>query len=372
MTDAVETHLKQYITAYTGCAQYMAATAYRSGHREVGGPVYTLFSHAGRVIVMLAGPGGPHTCNEAAHFAMDTDYVTALNAMLMEKFCIPYGGDWHWHHSLGIDHPSPGDVNHIHRLAKAHRIPKMVQLILTYEDGTSGDRDADRPWEAPEYWPVCTRPTPRCQRRQKTPAAAARGHGPLIRINAFLYPNAAEGPFVRCPLKIISGPNPIRTALAGSGILDIPGQPSAEDFPLGRIIYDAMESPVAAERPEARVPKRLAEELAELPDDVASVAKVSVDGDLVLVVLPLSRGYQVCVVYVQKESSVTIRSVGIVRPRDQDPWDVTEDVLVDDDDAPLRLVYARAERRVGGGTVRACIRLFQHLVSGPPSANEVP
>jgi len=370
MTDARETHLRQHITAYAGCAQYMAATAYRSGHRETGGPAYTLFSHAGRPILMLVGPGGHQTCNEAAHFAMDTDYVTALNATLLAKFGIQYGGDWHWHHSLGINHPSPGDVSHIHRLAKAHRIPRMVQLILTYEDATPMDRDADGPREAQESWPVYVTPAPRCRQHPKTVTPMAGGRGPLIRINAFLYPDAAEGPYLRCPLQIIPGPNPIRTVLADSGILDIPGQPSAEDFPLARIVYDEVEPPVAVDRPEQRVPERLAEELAELPEDVARAAKIRADRDLVLVVLPLSRGYRLCVVYANDQSSAGIRSVGIVRPREQDPRDVTEDVLAGDDDAPLKLVYLRAERRMGGGTVRACLRVFQHLVSGPPSRDE--
>ena len=53
------TLLRPYIVMFAGCVQCIAAEAYRWGNRETGGPLYGLFSHANRPVLMLAAPGGP-------------------------------------------------------------------------------------------------------------------------------------------------------------------------------------------------------------------------------------------------------------------------------------------------------------------------
>ena len=313
MITAPKTHLEQYVSIFAGCLQYMAGDACGWGEVETGGPVLGLFSHAGRPVVMLAGPGGPETCNETTHFAMDTDYVTALNRNLQEKFGIQYMGNWHSHHVLGIDHPSGGDADNIHRLARRHNIPRMVQIILTHEQGSNWGTDI------------------KCAR---------------IRANAFIYEEASNGPFMRCQIRVLQSQSPIRTALANSDVLCIPGRPSFEDLPLSRIIYDGREPYTESVDVEQKIPPVLVAQLAELPDEIARQAELHIYEDRILLSLPLLDSCRVGVMYATEESSAKVHSVSVVRPQEKTPVDITKDILISDDHPSLSLIHKRAQDKI--------------------------
>jgi hypothetical protein len=135
MMNTLNRNLEQYITMYADDLQYMAGEAYGWGkkRKETGGPIYVLFTQGRRSVVMLAGPGGPNTCHETAHFAMDHEYVTWLNKYMLDNFGLHYGGDWHLH-VIDMDHASGGDIEHIHRLARRQNLKTMVQLVLTRQN----------------------------------------------------------------------------------------------------------------------------------------------------------------------------------------------------------------------------------------------
>ena len=140
---------------------------------------------------------------------------------------------------------------------------------------------------------------------------------------------------------------------------------------MARIVYDELACPVVKGRPKRHIPQKLADELAQFPDAVANRATWNADREWILVMLPLSEGDRVCVVYSKKGSSIVIRSVGVVRPGDPEPWDVTEDVLAGDDDTPLNVVYRRAQARVDGGQARGSRLVSRRLTSPWPGEDGV-
>lgn len=124
---------EQYITMHADDLQYMAGEAYGYGDKEVSGLVYVLFTQARRIMLSLASPGGFDISNLAAICSMDPDYTTWLNEYMLDNYGQVCGGNWHGHGGIQMDHPSDGDVNQIHRLAKRENLETMVQLVLTHQ-----------------------------------------------------------------------------------------------------------------------------------------------------------------------------------------------------------------------------------------------
>ena len=342
-------NFEQYITVFASDLQYMAADAYAHKNIETGGGIYVLWSHCGRPIVMLATSSGPGACRETAHFAIDPEYVTTWNEKLQKMFGIQYGGNWHSHHKLGMDHPSGGDAGQIHGIAARCNIPRMVQIVLTCEDGAiCAPKPADFGSIAGTASPSLHKPVttikevcPRGQAKSGVNVKCTK-----IRINAFIYTDASKGrTYIRCPLKILYTANPIRTALAGSEVLHVPGKDHFEDFPLDRIVYDELESAEESNNVDQRVSPILVKQLDELPDKIASCAEIYTDKNLVLVSLPLSNGYRLCVTYNVEKSLLKIHSVHFIRPHTKLSIDVTKDVLTNNY-ASLSLIYKRSEGKV--------------------------
>ena len=341
--------LPPYITMFADDVKFMAGDAYAHKNIETGGWIYVLWSHHGRAVVMLASSSGPGACRETTHFAIDPDYVTTWNVKLQKMFAIQYGGNGHSHHGLGMDHPSRGDVGQIHRLAARYNIPRMVQIVLTHEDGViSAPKSVD-----------FGRIGGTASLSLHKPASTAEGVGlPVevrsnesvkcskIRVNAFIYSEASKGkPYTRCQLKLLPYPNPTRTALAGSEILHVPGGEHFEDFPLERIVYDELEPAEDSNDVDQSVPPVLVSQLDELPDEISSCAEIYTDKDLILVSLPLSNGCRVCVTYNVKKLLPKIHSVHFVHTHTEASIDVTSDVLTGNC-ATLSLIHRCSEDRV--------------------------
>ncbi|MBM4026028.1 MAG: hypothetical protein FJ280_11575 [Planctomycetes bacterium] len=118
--NALRTDLEQYLSIFESELQYMAGDAHSWGDIGTGGVLYGLWSHALRPVIMLATPAGPGAIREKAHFAVDPDYVIWMSESLQDRYGIQYDGNYHSHHRLDLDHPSPGDTEQIHGLAGRH------------------------------------------------------------------------------------------------------------------------------------------------------------------------------------------------------------------------------------------------------------
>jgi hypothetical protein len=342
--------IAQYIKIFASDLQYMAGDAYAHKNIETGGWIYIFWSHHGRAVVMLASSSGPGACRETAHFAIDPGYVTTWNEKLQKMFGVQYGGNWHSHHGLlGMDHPSRGDVGQIHRLAARCNIPRMIQIVLTYEEGViSAPKPAD--FGRIDGTDSLSLYKPASIAKGVDLPSEAESNTSIkcskIRINAFIYTEASKGGrYARCPLKVLLYPNPIRTALAGTEILHVPGGEHFEDFPLERIVYDELEPAEDSNNVEQNVPPVLVSQLDELSDEIASCAEIYTDKDLILVSLPLSNGCRVCVTYNVKKLLPKIHSVHFVHPHTKASIDITSDVLTGNC-ATLSLIHRCSEDRV--------------------------
>jgi len=347
--NTLEKPVTQYATMFAGDLQFMAGDAYAHKNIETGGTLYGLWSHSGRPVIMLATPAGPGACRETAHFAVNPEYVTWMNKEMQKRFASLHMGNDHSHHGLGMDHPSKGDVEQIHRLAARCNIPRMVQIVLTHEDGvisaagSAGFCGIDPKASCSLHKPVTTvkKTCPCGQTKSGVNVKCTK-----IRINAFIYAEASKGgPYSRIPLKVIPYPNPIRTALAGSKILHVPDGEHFEDFPLDRIVYDELEPAEGSNNIDQSVPLGLVKELDELPDEIASCTEIYTDKDLILVSLPLSNGCRVCVTYNVEKSLLKIYSVHFVHPQTKASIDITGDVLTNNY-ATLVLIHERSEDKI--------------------------
>jgi hypothetical protein len=294
--------------------------------KETGGPLYGLFTQARRVVLMLAGPGGPDSCREEAHFAMDANYVTGLNLYIQENFGGQLVGNWH-SHVLDIDHATNGDVNNIHRLASRNNLETMVQLVLTRQKVAAAYHETTR------FDSI---------KRRLSGTEDKTG----MKVNAFIYDKAADGPYHRVPVKILPGESPMQKTLASTGILDVPGMPVFKDFPPERIICDEVTS-CPGTATEQYIPHILTRQLNELNTEIAQKTQIFRYGkDKVVLSLPLSGHHRLSVTYIGKESPPRMCSVSVYYPNAETVIDFTQDILVKDEHAPLSVIHRLAENRV--------------------------
>jgi hypothetical protein len=364
----MDTHLEHnqdspYVTLFADDLCYMAGDAYRWGHVETGGGLYGLWSHAGRPVILLATPAGPGACNESAHFAQDADHLTQISQVLQDRFAIQYVGNWHSHHSLGLDQPSLGDMQQIHRVAAKNNIPKLIQLVLTRaEEATwqlpwSGRRSAGRaPTQQVTSDAVETATRDPVQERE-------HGSGPRITVGAFIYADASRGPCVRCPVKVLPGPNPVRAALVGSTLLRPTEGPDGDDFPLERIVCEGLSWPSKLENAERGITDVLAQQLGELPDHIATGAEVHTGEDLILLLLPLADGVRIGVRYMPAGDPPQAHSVWLVPPQPNAMVDITKEVLGDGCPPSLKAIYRRTMRVVGSRPQRGLLDKCRHSAS---------
>jgi len=333
--NTIKKHFEQYLMMHAGCMQYMAGDAneWAKKRKETGGPLLGLRTHAGRFVLMLAAPGGPNTCHERAHFAMDPDYVTWLNQYMLDNFGLQYIGDWHLH-VIDMEHASGGDVNHIHRLASRENLEAMVQLVLTRQKVTDPNQQPAR------FNSIKERRTGNQDNHAK------------IRVNAFIYEKAANGPYLRCAIKIMPGKSAIRKVLADTGILDIPGKPRFEEFPFERIIYDEVRA-IPGTATERYIPYILTKQLNELTDEITRYAEVCIynEGQIVLS-LPLSNNHRLSVTYAAQKSPPRIGSVNVFFQDTKTVIDLTNEILANNDHTSLSLIHRLVEDKVRGSKIK--------------------
>ena len=217
----------QYVSIFSSEIEFIANLADKWGEIETGGELYGLWSHAGRPVVMLATPPGPKAIHEVAHFCQDVERFREVTEQLNRSLGLQFIGDYHSHHSLGLQKPSPGDAAHVAAVAAKNHLCRLAQLIVTFDDEAPRlQRFTEKELLDEESSADC--PTGRQQlSMNKGPRAWCRrfwpcsGHASLqdVVINSFFYANAPSGQWSRCPLKKIPGLSPIRMAFCILGFL---------------------------------------------------------------------------------------------------------------------------------------------------------
>ena len=339
MTNTLNKSRQEYLSMFEGCAQFMAAQAYNAKNIEIGGGLYGLWSHAGRAVILLATPAGPGACYERAHFAVDPEYVTAINEQLQSRFGIQYLGNWHSHHRLGLDHPSSGDVAQIHSVASRNNIPRMIQIVVTYADGAGYDQRMEPPINSvakvgKNMHETMSKLTSHFGRFEKE-----RADQLSMRINSFVYPEALKGSCVRCCVKILPGQSPVRQVQEISEILQQPDLSSVAEFPLDKMIYDRLEPAGELDNIEQTLPTDLLEQFSLLPKSVAGGMEVQTEKGLIVLSLPLSDQQRVCVAYKAKGIGSQMLSIHLVLEDNKMSANISQDVLAHNPDPSLSFIH---------------------------------
>jgi hypothetical protein len=332
---ALNKNLEMYVMMYANCMQYIAHAAYEwaKKRKETGGPLYGLFTQGCRPVIMLAAPGGPNTCHETAHFAMDHEYVTCLNQYMLDVFGLQYIGDWHLH-IIDMDHLSGGDVKHINQLASRENLQTMVQLLFTCPKLRLPNEMATRFSKVKEKLP------------------ADRENRSKVKVSAFIYEKAASGSYRPCRIKYMLDESPIRKALSDTDILVMPGKPRLEKFPFERIIYDEVRA-VSGTATEQYIPHILTKQLSELSDEIARRAEVCIDnkGQIVLS-LPLPNKHRLSLSYEAKTSPPKICSVSVFFQDMKTVIDLTNEILANNDHITLSLIHRCVEDKIRASGIK--------------------
>jgi hypothetical protein len=308
---------------------------------------------------MLAAPGGPNTCHEAAHFAMDHEYVTWLNEYMLDNFGLHYGGDWHLH-VIDMDHASGGDVEHIHRLATRENLEAMVQLVLTRQktkapglQQTGFDSIKDKFFNGAGL--IVTETA-----TQKARQSTEHEDRSKMKVNAFWYPRAANSSYHRCRIKVLPAPNPIRKALADTGILDIPGKLRFEEFPFERIIFDEVRA-IPGTATERYIPYILSKQLNDLTDEITQHAEVCIYNESQIVLsLPLSNNHRLSVTYKAQTSPPTIASASVFFQDTKTAFDLTKEILADNSHTSLSTIHKLAEEKTRGRKIKRLTSIIRN------------
>lgn len=117
---------------YPSELEAIAFEASKYPNREVGGDLYGLWSPNGVPVIFLAvGPGNNYSAS-TAEYEMDIPYMKKCERLLVDTFGLYYLGDWHSHHTLGIEKPSYGDQRRIFSIMANNQFPMMAEIIITH------------------------------------------------------------------------------------------------------------------------------------------------------------------------------------------------------------------------------------------------
>jgi hypothetical protein len=283
-----------HIVIWESEIRYMAGIAARWGPVETGGEVYGLLSHAGRPEAMIASGPGPESIHEVAQFRQDITFFQKVNVFLRNHFGLLYMGNFHSHHILGIKGPTRRDVRSTNSIAQRNGFGRLVQFILTFEKKPTpglhriNDRLPDRScmhWagesEAADRYLSKTYPKGKARLRASHPLN-------FIQIHSFLYPDAAHGGPVQCPMRIIPGTSPFRRAVMKNSM--IPELTIPYCFPMSRILIDTVELQDETTKREPELPAWISQQCLHLPESVRENARVAIKQDLVVLSLSFMRG----------------------------------------------------------------------------------
>jgi hypothetical protein len=295
-----------YVTTCESELQYMAGLAEKRGKIETGGEVYGLFSHGGRPFVMFVTGPGPKAVHQIAHFQQDLEFLKKTNGLLREELGIQLIGNWHSHHSLGLSSLSHGDILANRSTAQRNNYRRQCQLLATFEnespahDGYQRKRTRDvkvnhEKTEVRYSLPGNSIHDFKRQDEDRFQNNPEGGKKARVRIQGFFYPDAMKGKPVECPIKILAGVSPIRSAIQkhhGFSLLR-----TETLFPLSQISFERYDPP-KHEDVITQLPARMADQFLDFPDPVLENMRCIVKEDFLIVSIPLhEKHYAIYIAY---------------------------------------------------------------------------
>lgn len=104
---------------------------------EIGGDLFGFYTTTGLPVVQLATGPGPKAQQTVHAFYQDEEYLIEVGNCLRKSFGMQHIGEWHSHHQLGLDWPSPKDNAVISNAMKQYNLSSFLLVIGNYVDGHS-------------------------------------------------------------------------------------------------------------------------------------------------------------------------------------------------------------------------------------------
>ena len=164
-----------------------------SWETETGGDLFGIWGDI--PVVYFASKAGPKAQRDHAHFRLDIEYLIHLSIVLEKDWGLRYFGDWHSHHSLGLNSPSNGDKKRIVSVADKNHFDEMAEFIITFD--TSG-----------------------IDMKRK------------IKINPYLYLDLPSSRLTDAIVIVVKGISPVRSALLAASSLPEQQLDSYGSFPI--------------------------------------------------------------------------------------------------------------------------------------------
>ncbi len=124
----------------------MVGETHRFPNQETGGDLFGFWTHTLEPVVYLACGPGPGARRSSVRFHQDADYLGAMHAQAFDGFGAQHVGDWHSHHTLGLDRPSGVDCHTIDEVFRNHDLPGFIACIATLRDVGERESNWSRLW----------------------------------------------------------------------------------------------------------------------------------------------------------------------------------------------------------------------------------
>ncbi len=195
---------KTYITIFELELIFSAYLSLLVFRREIGGELYGLCSHGGRSIICYASQPGPKSICSSSRFKQDLDRLREESVQKYSEHYIQIHGEQHSHWELGLSEPSPRDQFRMASMSRRNNIDQTCEIIFTHERRISKKDSFVLLYT--DYENAETELTLPCPLNRKNQISFS------VRANSFVYYDAKNGLYTRCPMKIIRGMSPVRLA----------------------------------------------------------------------------------------------------------------------------------------------------------------
>jgi len=164
---------------------------------ETGGDLFGIWDDM--PIVYLATRTGPNSIRERTHFRLDVPYLIKLSDKLQDLWKLRYFGDWHSHHTLGLEFPSVGDQTRIKRVAAKNNFIQMAELVVTF--------------------------------------CSSKNTHNRISIHPYIYSNFQKCDLSKVNIIVLKGISPVREALLANSLLEDQRLDSFAKFPIRDVTF---------------------------------------------------------------------------------------------------------------------------------------
>jgi hypothetical protein len=338
----VHSEAPNYIVIFESELRTLAGLTALSPGLEVSGEGYGLQTRAGNPVIYLVSGPGSNSIREPMFCRQDFQFFRRVSEILSVSYDLQPSGTFHSHRSLGLTDPSGFDIEQVRRIAARNNLNRWYQIVTSYVE----DSDARVPHE------------------RHTDNAGWWGDCPRVRVRAFLYTNPRAGLKTEVSLRVLPGVSPFRTIGLASGKLapdDIAAY--ASGFPMCKIIFESHDRREASSAGKLSTFEKLAQQFQELPEQIQAGIELDVEGDFVIVTLPISEHRNLRVAYSGHQTN-EIQAVLLYDNNTAQPRDLTRDLLHGRRDLTLKNLYESLLCREAGVQSPPPFHATQHHVSG--------